>query len=364
VGIEILGFSTQAYALITTFGALLSVIASVAMGIFLDRTGRYRTALILCNIAGIIGACAVFLLPSKAIFILTHALLFPIGAMTFTQYFSIANLTATQNPTLDKDFSLALIRAAFAAAFGLTPPVLAIMVASGFDLIHVYGLAAGINTLVLLYLIKNWPRDLGSLGEKSDISFLTALTELGQFAVLLRVVLVSMVIGINALFNILLGLLIINHLDGSPANVGWFAGAVALIEAPVMLLAARVVQYYAKSLVIMLGCCLYCAFLAALAAMPNITLIWPLIIPGGIGAGIILSVTVGYVQELVISRPGAGSSLITVTHFFGTIFAAVVLSVGTAWGGYTTAAWTGCAISALAGILLFWADGCKIRATP
>jgi len=125
IGIEYLGFSRGAYALITTAGALLSVGASVIVGIYTDQTGRYKTVLARCNFIGIIAAASVFFIPSKATFILAHVFLFPIGATTFTQYFAMASLAANTNNNLDKDVSLSFVRAAFSGTFGLTPPLLA-----------------------------------------------------------------------------------------------------------------------------------------------------------------------------------------------------------------------------------------------
>ena len=116
IGIEYLGFSRGAYAFITTAGALISVAASVMVGIYTDQTGRYKTILAWCNLAGIIAAASVFFLPSKATFILAHMVLFPIGATTFTQYFAMASLAANTNDKLDKDISLSFVRAAFSGA--------------------------------------------------------------------------------------------------------------------------------------------------------------------------------------------------------------------------------------------------------
>lgn len=361
IGIEYLGFSPGAYALITTIGALFSVAASVFVGIYTDQTGRYRGVLIRCNVIGILAGACVFFLPSKATFILAHVILFPIGATTFTQYFAMASLAATNNDKLDKDMSLSLVRAAFAGAFGLTPPILAIAVASGMELVSVYGFAAAMNSVVLLLVIRTWPSAQISLSQKSGIGFMESLKELSSSGVLTRLLLIAVIVGVNALYNILLGLLILNNLGGAEADVGWFAGGVALVEVPVMLLVAVALQYVTRSGMILVGCLIYCGFLAGLAALPSMDRVWIMIIPGGIGAGILLSVTVGYVQDLVASRPGAGSSLVSVSHFGGTMFAAGVLASAALFTDYQGTAWLGSVIGLVAGIMLFALDGCKLR---
>jgi len=361
IGIEHLGFSRGEYALITTAGALFSVTASVMVGIYTDQTGRYKTMLARCNLAGIIAASSVFFLPSKATFILAHVVLFPIGATTFTQYFAMASLAARTNKTIDKDVSLSFVRAAFSGAFGLTPPLLAIAVAGGMDLLTVYGFAAVINVLVLILVLNMWPARQLELSEKSGIGLFASLKELASHFVLIRLILIALISGVNGLYNILLGLLILNDLGGSESDVGWFAGGVALAEVPVMLVAAALLKHVSRSGMILIGCIIYGAFLAGLASLTTIASAWIMIVPGGIGAGILLSLTVGYVQDLVTDRPGAGSSLVAVSHFGGTMFASAMLAGGALFTGYQGTAWIGSAIGLCAGITLFAIDGAKLK---
>ena len=361
IGIEILGFSPAAFALITTAGALISVAASVLVGIFSDQTGRYREVLLFCNGAGIAGAVAMFLAPAQVVFILAHVVLFPLGAATFTQYFAMARLAAGRNPALDQDVSLSMIRAAFSGAFGLTPPVLAIGIAAGMPLLSVYGVVAVINLVVFALVFRNWPQDETAFSQRSGIGFFRALAELSHPQVLIRLLLVATVLAVNTLYNILLGLLILNTLGGTEADVGWFAGGVALVEVPVMLGAAMVLRHVTRSGMILIGAVIYAGFLAGLAAMPDMQSAWVMIIPGGISAGIILSVSVGYVQELVAARPGAGSSLVSVAHFTGTMIASAILAAAVQVTDFQGTAWIGALLGLLAGCLLFLLDGAVLR---
>lgn len=361
IGIEHLGFSPAAYALITTLGAGLSVLASVYVGILTDQTGRYCDILATCTAVGFVAGMSVFLLPSQVTFVVAHVVLFPVASTTFTQYFAMASLAAANNSALDKDVSLSFVRAAFAGAFGLTPPVIAIAVAGGMALTAVYGIAAVINVMVFGFIWRGWPTDQTALAGQSGIGFFAALKELLQGGVLLRLTLIAVIIGVNALYNILLGLLILNNLSGSAADVGWFAGGVALMEVPVMLAAAALLKHISRSGMILCGTLIYCVFLAGFGILPNMAAAWVMIIPAGIGAGILLSVTVGYVQDLVVARPGAGSSLVAVSHFGGTMFAAAVVAGAAVFTDYLGTAWLGCALAALAGVLLFVVDGARLR---
>ncbi len=361
IGIERLGFSNAAYAIMTTLGAGFSVAASISVGIYSDQTGRYREVLTGCTIVGICAGLCVFVLPAKATFLLAHVVLFPIAATTFTQYFAMASLATSNNDRLDKDVSLSLIRAAFAGAFGLTPPLLAVAVAGGMDLLAVYGFVALVNTVVLLLVITQWPHERGSLSKQSGITFFAALRELSETAVLVRLGLIAVIVSMNNLYNIVLGLIILNHLGGSESDVGWFAGGVALVEAPVMLMGAMILRHITRTGMIFVGVLIYAIFVASLGLFPQMESVWIMIIPGGIGAGILLSITVGYVQDLVASRPGAGSSLVSVSHFGGTMFASLVFAAGASVIDYVGTAWIGCALGLCAGIALFIIDGARLR---
>jgi len=273
----------------------------------------------------------------------------------------MASLAANNNDRLDKDLSLSLVRAAFAGAFGLTPPIIAVAVAAGMELMSVYGFAACMNCIVLFLVMRTWPSEQTALNAKSGISFFDAVKELAAGGVLLRLMLIAVLIGVNGLYNILLGLLILNNLGGSEADVGWFAGGVALTEAPIMLIVAMALRHVNRSAMLLLGAVIYCGFLATLGTMPGIQAAWGMIIPAGIGAGILLSVTVGYVQDLVAERPGAGSSLVSVSHFGGTMFASVVFATAALFTDYQGTAVIGCVLGICAGLLLFLIDGAKVR---
>lgn len=356
IAVERIGLSTQELAFVMVAGGVSGMVASVLVGIYLDRSGNYRSTLILSNLVGILGGLAIFFLPAKFLFIFASVLVFPIAGASFSQYFALANLAATKNPELDKNFSLSLPRASFAALFALVPPVIAIAVALGMELLFVYVIAAAASLITLALVMFRWPADIGELGSSAPVSFKTAISELLHPSILLRVFLISTIIGINALFSTVLGLLIINDLGGTEADVGKFAGAIALVEVPTMLMVSRVLRIYSKSTVIFVGGLIYCAFVVIFAAMPSVDQAWLWVFPGGIGAGIILSVPIGYVQDLVAERAAAGSSLISVTTILGMLFAAGMLAIGTTLGGYTLTVWITAVIGAVACIWLFVAD--------
>ena len=112
---------------------------------------------------------------------------------------------------------------------------------------------------------------------------------------------------------------------------------------------------------ILAGAAIYAASFAALGVMPSMAAAWWLIVPFGIGAGIILSVPVGYIQGLIEHRPGAGSSLISMSHFGGTLMASAIFAAVAQSFGYGSVAIIGAAVSLAAAILLFLVEKGQAR---
>lgn len=354
IGVERLGLSNEIYAAVVTFGALFSVVASVAVGILIDQTQNYRRILLVCISTGILAGALMGLWPSVASFLIVHLVLFPIAATTFTQYFTLAAVATERNAALDKDVGLSLARAAFAGTFAVSPPLWGIALAGGVDLLAVYWVMMVINILILCIVLFFWPtaampEDAGGSG----LTFGQAVRELTALPLLLRLGLVTAVSSANGLYNIVLGLIVVSDLGGQEADIGWFAGGVAAVELPVMLAGALLLRRFSRVQVILAGAAIYAASFAALGLVSSMDAAWWLIVPFGIGAGIILSVPVGYIQGLIAHRPGAGSSLISMSHFGGTLMASGVFAAIAEAFGYSSVAIVGAALSICAAVLLF-----------
>lgn len=364
IGIEILGFGPAQYALIISLGGVLSVASSVFVGIYLDRKGKYSVALLMCGLIGAVAVMGMFLRPSQIMFILAHAVLLPLASANFTQFFALANIAGTRNKELDRDFALFLTRAIFSIAYGLTPPIVAIAIAAGFGVMAVYALCSAMSMILLVLIFTGMSSGLTDIEASAGLPLTKTLQDITRGAILWRIGLISVIIAVNALSDILVGLLILNSLGGSAPDVGWYLGFMALLEVPAMIWSARLVRRYTKSAMVFAGGAVFSLFLASFAAMPNMFWAWPLMIFGGLGGGMLLSVTIAYVQELLPQRPGTGSSFVTVTHFMGTLIASGTFALGASLGGYEITAWLGAALGIIACILLLGADGWTCRVRP
>lgn len=361
IGIERIGFSDAAFALIITCGAAISVAASVTAGIYTDQTGKFRTALQCALLIGMSGGLFMFFAPSKVAFIIVHVILFPAGATAFTQYFAIATVAANENPALNRASTTAFVRAAFSAAFALTPLAWGYALAKGVDLLTAYAIVAAANLIAFIVISRLWSssRRLEVTGT-SGKGFFASLSELTDRGLLVRLALICVISASNAFYNILLGLLILNNLGGAEPDVAVFAGVIAFIEIPVMILIVRCLNYVSQSFLIMVGVFIYGGFLAVLGLLPSMTFAWWLTVPAGIGAGILLSIPIGYIQGLLADRAGAGSALLSVNHFGGMIFASTVFALGTSFTGYDGVAIIGSSLAITASIALYVLDRRKL----
>lgn len=354
IGIEKLGLRNDVYAAVVTLGALFSVGASVFVGILIDQTQRYRGILLGCVSCGIAAGALMGMWPSLPSFLIVHLILFPIAATTFTQYFTLAAVATDRNKDLDKDVGLSLVRAGFAGTFAISPPLWGIALARGVDLMSVYWVMMVINIIVFAVVLFSWPSEASEeAGAGSGLTMRQAFRELTAAPLVLRLGLVTAVSSANGLYSIVLGLLVVSELGGQEADIGWFAGGVAAVELPVMLSCALLLKRFSRVQVILVGAAIYAASFAALGVMPSMDAAWWLILPFGIGAGIILSVPVGYIQGLIEHRPGAGSSLISMSHFGGTLMASGVFAAFAEPFGYGSVAILGATLSLVAAVLLF-----------
>ena len=268
IAIERLGFSAFDYALMQVISAILSVGASIAIGIFTDQTGRYQDVLITSILAGIATGAIMYFLPSQLSFIIMLTVLAAIAATGFSQYFALAHLAASSNKNLNKDFSTSFVRAAYSSSYVITPTIVATIFASGADIWVIFGVSAIVSIIVLAVVVTSWPKDATPERKKTS--------------------------GI-----------------------------------------------------------VYAGFLWGLGSATSMDQVWWLMLPAGLSAGFILTVTLGFVQDLKPDNPGLGGSLVSVAHFTSKLWMAAIFATGTTTSDYAGTAWLGAGVGLFAAVILF-----------
>ncbi len=160
--------------------------------------------------------------------------------------------------------------------------------------------------------------------------FVAAFRELAKGGIAARILAVGLVTGSNQLYMAVFGLLIVKEIGGATPDVGRFHGAIALLEIPFMLMCGLALRHVSKPGLIAIGGVVYAGFLFLFASMTSMAVTYALAVPAAFGAGIILSVSISYLQDLMSARPGAGAALMAVSNFVGQMVAAMTFAIGTA----------------------------------
>ncbi|WP_102110263.1 MFS transporter [Oceaniglobus roseus] len=358
IAVRVFGFSDGQYALIYCTGAALSLAAAMVVGVVTDRTARRRTMARFMAGAGLVGAFGVGLVQTPLAFVVAHTLFFPAAATLFGQLFAMARLAGSIHPQAERVAIQTSLRAVFCLPWLVVLPIWALVFQGGVELLSVYLVCGTMASITLAIFLFAWPKD-GSTrwkDERSGLSIGAALGELANGPVLSRAVLLAMMTGSVTLYMILIGLV----LNGAPgrdeSDVSLFVGIVAGLEVPFMLMLPALTLRFGITRVLTGASLLYAAFLATLPYLGATPAVWLLLLPAGIGASVLVSQPLLYLQDLLGRRPGMGGSLISLVQLGAQVFAAGVFALGTALGGYQAAAVLGALAAATAGITLWSMD--------
>ncbi len=358
LGVDWFGFTDGQFAVIYAAGSALSLLCAIGVGVLTDRTGRRRNAARLAALAGASGGALVFLADARWAFVAVHVLFLPVGMTLFAQLFTLARLAASTHPAAERAAIQSAIRAVFAVPFVAILPVWSVVLSAGAPLIWIYGACAVAEGLTLAIFVFAWPRDGLTRWRDpgSGLRLGAALRELGAPPVMLRTACLAGVLAGIQLYLILTGL-ILTDIDGRDAgDVAIFAGAVAGLEIPFMLMMGPPLRRLGPVRLIASAAVVYAGFLAVFPLVGPFPVVWVLPLVAAMAAAVILTVPMHYLQELMADRPGAGGSLIALCNLVAQLMGAAIFWAGTALGGYAMAAWLGAAAVAAGGLALAGLD--------
>lgn len=357
IAIDRIGLSDGAFALVLLLAAVVGVVAAVLAGVLSDQRGRRRQVALATSALTLAGPLAMWLHPSALTLVLCHAVLLPISGSLFGQVFALARLASAGRPE-DREGVLATLRACLSLAFVIVLPLWSVVLDAGLDLMAVYAVATLAAALILILVWRDWPGTGHDAfpDPPSGLSLRRSLAGLGRAGVLARIAILGLITAATALYMTLVSLVFAETPGRGAGDTALFAGLVAGFEVPFMLLLGPLSRRVGRLPLLAGGAVLYGLYLALLPVLAPHPAVWALPVLAGLGGAAILTLPIGYLQDLLQDRPGAGSSLMAVQKVVADVFCAVAFAAGTAIGGYGTAALIGAAGAVVGAGLLWLAD--------
>ncbi len=358
IAVQVFGLGDRGYAAVAVAASLVAVSFAIGTGIVADQRANRRRIAIFCGVVNVAGSGLMVAAPSAPMLILAHALILPTGSAMFGQLFALARLAASTAPPDARDGILATVRAAFALPWVIALPVLSAAVRAGLPVTSVYAVMLALALVMLGLILRYWPRDGGTRWQDrpSGLRLRAALREMAEPRVALRVGLTGIVASGSTINIALVGLIFTTVGHRGAADVALFIGLYAGLEVPFMLATPWMLRRLRPGTLIALGAAVFALHLTLLAPLSPTPFVWLLVIPAAAGGAIYLSVLIGYLQDLMADRPGAGSSLMAVQKIAGDVVSAAAFLIGTALSGYGLAALLAAAAAVTAGATLWRID--------
>lgn len=358
IAVTVFGIGDTPYALILLLGLMVSVSASIGVGIVTDQRPSRKQMALMATVAMIAGGLLVAGGRSPVAFVVAHALLFPVCGTLFGQIFAVARLHVAPLPRAERDGILAIIRATFAVPFVVILPLWSFVFAQGWPLLTIYPVLIVVGAALLALVALWWPSDANApwTETKSGLGFRASLAELTTRPVLIRVMLIGAIHSGSALAGVTLGLIFAEAPTRGPSDVALFFAFFVAIEVALTLMIVTIRKWLRRLYIIAIGAFLYAGFMALLPGLADTTALWLLVVPAGIGGAFIYALSIGYLQDLLGSRAGAGASLIALQRLASDGLCALIFAVGAALSGYGLVMVIGAVTVSGAMIAILWLD--------
>jgi SET family sugar efflux transporter-like MFS transporter len=358
VGIERIGLSESAFALILVSASIVSVSSAVLLGILADQKANRRRIALLTAACGVAGVGLMLVAPTPLTFALCHGLLFPVYSSLYGQVFALARLARSDDGAA-RDAILSTIRSAMSLSFlgMLVFWTFAFGMGAGVMAVYLSATAAAVTLTVMLHL--KWPRDGETQWEDrpSGLNFRTAMAEIASPPILARLLLLGAIASAGNLYMILTSLVFEASPTRDAGTTALYIGLVAGWEVPFMLLLPLITHRFRRATLIAGGTLLYVTHLALMPMLSESAWLWLLPLLAGLGGTAILTLPIAYYQDLLAGRPGTAGAMLALQRLVSELLAACAFATGSFMGGsYAAIALLGSAVALAGAGALLWID--------
>lgn len=329
VGIEYVGLSAFAYAVLVSVGAVMSAAVSVIFGYLSDRIADRRFLMLTAAVFGAVGYGLIYFFPTPLVFSIAVGLVIPIGASTFSQSFAYARAYYSDGEPKRGDFYISCMRTVFSASFVIVPPV-AGWVAANFSVFNLYAAASaayvfyGLTYLLTLLVLPVAVRQDGRGNNNGKPALARARLSLSSLIGIIGVLLLTLAM---RLIGISMPLAIVNDFGGTISDVGWYAGLSAALEIPFMLMWTALANRLSKEVVLSVCGLLFGVYVYLASFADTVMFVFWLMPVNGIAVAGLLTTNLSYLQGAIKGRIGLSTSLVDVVTIASTLLSAAIFAI-------------------------------------
>ncbi|MEY4984239.1 MAG: hypothetical protein RIR62_2505 [Pseudomonadota bacterium] len=346
VATRVVGLSEPAFAAVLVMASSVAVSASVLFGIWGDQRSRRRAIALGMAGAALAGVLLMLLAPGPLALVLAHGILLPVASGLYGQFFALARLARGDDATR-REAVLGAVRAMMSLSFLAMLVFWTFAFGAGAGVMSVY-LSAGLAAAGMVALVwRLWPQDGQTAWEDrpSGLNFRGAMAEIGRPRILTRLVALGAIAAAGNLYMTLAALVFAETPGRGAGDAALYIGLIAGWEVPFMVLLPRLAHRMGRTTLLFWGAVIYGMHLALLPVLAGTPWVWGLTLLGGLGGTAIITLPIGYYQDLLPGRPGTAGALLSVQKLAADIFAASAFAFGMVLGGHGLAALAGAVLS-------------------
>ncbi len=351
VGINEFGMSNGMLSVLLFAIASANLTYGVSVAIFSDMVTDRKPLLLAVTLAGIVGYGLIYLMPHMLTFVLCAVLLVPLSNSSYSLLFaSIRSLSLPLGNSRATAVNQ-VVRALYSGSWVLVPGLMALWLANSGSMLPAWGFSGLACLFCFLVALVFMPSlRSGGASDGPRITFFASLRMATTPLMLARITSMSLVIASSRLIGVVQPLIMVKVAGGHVTDVGYIAGACAALEIPSMLIWGALLRRLSVLQALAIGSLIYAVFMGMLSFATTPLQIYLLVIPNAFGVAAILSLPLTYYQDLLLERPGLGTSLNQMSSFVSTGMSAIAFAAGAYGLGYSDTAWLGVAM-AVAGVV-------------